>query len=177
MKQVLMSIRPQYLVNILNGDKTLELRKQIPKGFVGWINLYCTFTNPSLYFSRETNTYYIKNVNNWVGLDCLEGTIPCRFWFDEYFTYTKENGNDNDLYDIHELDYRDLCLSNQEIEDYGKGKDLYAIHIKNLEIFDRPKELGEFRQYYNSGWKKQNNMTGDNITKAPQNFMYCEVEE
>ena len=42
MKQLLMSIQPQHLYNILRGNKTLEIRKQIPKGFKGWVNLYCT---------------------------------------------------------------------------------------------------------------------------------------
>lgn len=31
MKSILLSIKPEYALNILNGSKTLELRKSIPK--------------------------------------------------------------------------------------------------------------------------------------------------
>ena len=42
MKAVLMSIRPQNLCHILNGEKTIELRTRFPKDFRGWVYLYCT---------------------------------------------------------------------------------------------------------------------------------------
>ena len=38
---------------------------------------------------------------------------------------------------------RKSCLTNKEMYDYLKGKNGYAIHIKNLKIFDKPKCLDE----------------------------------
>ena len=32
------------------------------------------------------------------------------------------------------------------LEEYGKGKTLYGWHISNLKIYDRPKELSEFKK-------------------------------
>jgi len=43
MKAILMSIRPQHLVNILNGKKTIEIRKTMPKCALPIdVYIYCT---------------------------------------------------------------------------------------------------------------------------------------
>ena len=42
MKAILLSINPEHALNILNGKKTLELRKRVPKGFIGWVYVYVT---------------------------------------------------------------------------------------------------------------------------------------
>lgn len=73
------------------------------------------------------------------------------------------------------------CLTNEELSDYLNTptndkkvfcKDTfgYAIHIKNLHIFDTPKELSDYYKFdgiYNNinNWKT--------IDKAPQNMMYA----
>lgn len=41
-KAILMSIKPQYVCEILNGKKTIEVRKRFPKDYVGWVYIYCT---------------------------------------------------------------------------------------------------------------------------------------
>ena len=40
-KELMISIQPKHLVNILNGNKTLELRKTVPKDYKGWVYIYC----------------------------------------------------------------------------------------------------------------------------------------
>ena len=45
------------------------------------------------------------------------------------------------------------CLTSDEIEDYGNGKDLYALHISNVEIFDEVMGLdGDFVTWDNDVW-------------------------
>lgn len=74
------------------------------------------------------------------------------------------------------------CMTLKEAVDYGKGKKLYAWHISDLKIYDKPKELSEFRkpckinlpmcdrcEYY-STW----NGRCKNITRAPQGWCYVE---
>lgn len=56
-------------------------------------------------------------------------------YFDCYKGYPEE------LYEREE----DHCLAKQEIDNYGKGKPLYGWHISNLKIYDKSKELSEFR--------------------------------
>lgn len=52
MRAVLMSIRPEHLVKILNGNKTIEVRKAVPKDYIGWVYLYCTKGKPYLYKNK-----------------------------------------------------------------------------------------------------------------------------
>lgn len=57
--------------------------------------------------------------------------------------------------------------------DYLQGKNGYAIHIKNLNIFDKPQELSSFYQLDKKALK-ESEYEVIAITKAPQNMMYCE---
>ena len=72
-----------------------------------------------------------------------------------------------------------------ELEDYlysndGKG---YAIHIKNLHIFDKPKELSDYytapKKMNTFGWfrAKRYEWFSINIDIAPQNMMYAYDEK
>ena len=66
------------------------------------------------------------------------------------------------------------CLKLEDICEYLNHKDGYAIHIKNLHIFDNPKELNE----YFTKEKKINTLDGYNwvcesINRAPQNMSYA----
>lgn len=138
-KAILMSIKPKYVAKILNGDKTIEVRKKFPKYYVGWVYVYCT---------KDTkNCLFNKNFN---------GKVVARFWCDKVYDIEVEendsNGNYSDTYiycDIQDLEEQS-CLDFDDIIEYlwnydkwgGKG---YAIHISKLEVFDKPKELREFR--------------------------------
>lgn len=162
MKAILMSIQPKHLVNILNGKKTLEIRKSIPKGFVGWVYIYCTKGKP--YITETCNNYnnlYMFetfNIPHFGDID-LNGKVVARFWFDEYIAY-KYYEDDNSYFAKRPQDFgyhadevlKRLCLSRDEFKTYGKGKDLYAWRIKKLEIFDRPKKLNEFCRYLYQGY-------------------------
>lgn len=69
------------------------------------------------------------------------------------------------------------CLNRDKLYQYCKGNG-YAIHIKNLHIFDEPKELSE----YFSKPKKMNTLDGyswvcESIDRAPQNMMYAYDDE
>lgn len=41
---------------------------------------------------------------------------------------------------------KDACLSYDEIENYAGDKDVYGWHITGLKIYDKPRELSEFRR-------------------------------
>lgn len=38
------------------------------------------------------------------------------------------------------------CMSEVELDKYAKGKSLYGWRITDLKIYDKPKELSEFRK-------------------------------
>ena len=59
------------------------------------------------------------------------------------------------------------CLTSDELFEYlGEDNEGYAIHIKNLHIFDKSKELKEYSYYYKR-------LLYTKITEAPQNMMYA----
>lgn len=166
MKAILLSIKPEYALNVLNGNKTLELRKSVPKGFKGWVYCYVTkakkygdifikWSDDILKQYKGTRKYQIVEYYACGGDNTLlNGTIPFRFWFDDYNIYLLGDDEvclytDVAEYNIMYDDLEKLCLDYREIEKYGKEVDLYAWHIKKLEVFDKPMMLNEFTK---NGW-------------------------
>ena len=58
------------------------------------------------------------------------------------------------------------CLTKEQLFDYVKwNKEFYAIHIKNLHIFDKSRELSEYKYH------KDNHECYFSLGNAPQNMM------
>jgi predicted transcriptional regulator len=107
------------------------------------------------------------------------GKVVARFYCDKVEKiFLNKNHFINDQYSTDELDYEELleqsCLTYRELDDYLQCEIGCAIHISNLEIFDKPKELSEFRKYYRSKGYPQNQSWY--LTKAPQSWCYIEVD-
>ena len=99
----------------------------------------------------------------------LNGKIVAECDFEVEEIYSCPNYYDNEMFYLtNNCSYFNLlnesCLNETQLEDYLKGKDGYAIHLKNLIIYDTPRELSD---YYHS------ESPFLPITKAPQNMMYC----
>lgn len=86
--------------------------------------------------------------------------------------------------DLDDDSLNETCLDRQQIADYGKYKTLYAWHISNLVIYDKPKELSEFRKCDRfldclkcKQFATSNNAQtcNDRITRPPQSWCYVEV--
>ena len=187
MKAILMSIRPQHLVNILNGKKTIELRKSFPNDYRGWVYCYCTLGKPYLYecalysLAKEGERAFVHNDKDETALNFLSGKVVCRFWVDNVEEVLTLNWDtQTDTLDEFNLSLKS-CISIKDINNiFGDCK---AIHISKLKIFDKPKELGEF--YY---YKKRLIDCGmdcppyfdevkTQVRKAPQSWQYIYIEE
>src|SRR5690554_4001166 len=194
-KSLMISIQPKHLVNILNGYKTLELRKTVPKDFKGWVYIYCTKGKPYLMsiFNEWQLTKYKTDMSKSKNVFNGNGKVVARFWFDEtYYIKQAVNVYGDELNQISIYDnksygwkapkeqqeiLKQLCLTEQEVLDYVKGKDLYAWHIKKLEIFDTPKELSDFYRttLYATGevikeYEKRTNDFSYRLQKPPQSW-------
>lgn len=147
--------------------------------------LYCTKSKPMLRIAKEefkkqkrARTYSEKDKKNFTlyiteNMYEANGKIvaECDYEVEEI----KHQGIG--LVDLYEtsLSEEDLCylscLTDKELHNYLKGKNGYAIHIKNLNIFDKPRELKNYKtkKEFLGGklvfWKE--------LKKAPQNMMYC----
>lgn len=182
MKSILLSIKPEWLAKILNGKKTIEVRKLFPKDYVGWVYLYCS--------KDKKNKLEYCDINDgcWCandGGDYYNGKVVARFWCDKVEEIVCQNAFNEPTYNTELLSERDLCIKSClglfGLFDYLGNKNGFAIHISKLEIFDRPKELNELYAC-KLGW---NNCVPHNcnecpckynLIKAPQSFMYIEGE-
>ena len=188
-KAIILSVKPEHAYNILSGKKTLELRKSAPKGFKGWVYVYVTKA-----IKDYRKDFYYQPKNKKV-IFRLHGVIPFRFWFDEYdeitYDYMCDVSGGGVPLDSGSYEYYITCgqldslqLSYEDVLDYGKNKDLYAWHIKNLEIFDKPMELGEFMKDWDIFDTDSNGKYVGKyiqpikfVTKPPQSYMYAWVKE
>ena len=188
MKSILLSIKPQWVAMILNEEKTIEVRKQFPKYYVGWVYIYCTkdkknylhwdwydppFVEEEWFVSNIPDIWDDdrKNING-----PFNGKVIARFWCDKVeeidlvdrwdWKYETETKREDDL-----LNYS--CLTREELDNYLKEKLGYAIHFSKLEIFDRPKYLTEYYKYY---VETEKSIYYQVLTKAPQNYCYIEGE-
>lgn len=178
MKALLLPIKPEHALNILNGKKILELRKSVPKGFKGWVYCYVTKgkTRLSVVHDDENGkTYYYLN-SNW-GRE-LNATVPFRFWFDEWEVVVRPTFTETYYQKVIKPLLKKSCLTYEELNKYSNDKLLYAWHIKILEVFDKPMKLGDFeKEDYdvmptNGVWP-----FNQPISKAPQSYMCVYVKE
>lgn len=184
MKSILLSIKPQWVEKILNGKKTIEVRKQFPKDYVGWVYIYCTKSKPYLwkgayrpYHTVDTHNpfNYYWHCNPKYRSD-FNGKVIARFWCDkveEILNYGLARRSEIMMKEL----LKKSCLTMNELNEYAPHKEykendfIYAIHISKLEIFE-PKELSEF----NSWIVSEETHLLKKLTKAPQNYCYIEGE-
>ena len=194
-KVIILSIQSQHAVNILKGFKTEELRKSVPKGFRGWVYIYVTLKRPVLINKNYISEFYevldtaVKEYKKSAYQDeVLNGKVVARFWFDEtYYIKQAVNVYGDELNQISIYDnksygwkapkeqqeiLKQLCLTEQEVLDYVKGKGANAWNIKQLEIFDKPLELKNF--YKLSVGKVESAYI--QLDKAPQSWQYVYVK-
>lgn len=140
--------------------------------------LYCVKAKPylSLVGKYDSGKNYYEAINDaTIFDDKLNGKIvaECDFEVEEIEYYKDYNGwlwySTKSLWENRLLCLS--CLSANDIENYLGDTGGYAIHIKNLHIFDKPKELNEVYKIENIGgmlFTKQ-------LTNAPQNMMRVSV--
>ena len=171
MKSVLISIQPKWVEKICheigkdeNGkpiyEKRIEVRKTAPKEVPFKAYIYETYDKK-----------YADIGICWGNGKCFEHgckKVIGEFICDKVDEYKFHNGltefNSMGLpsrnygsYLIFADDYKAMCLSFDEVKTYGNGKTLYGWCISDLKIYDKPKELSEFRK------------------ACPDKFRYCEI--
>lgn len=184
MKAVLISIQPIWCEKIANGQKTIEVRKTRPKMETPFKVYIC---------HTKTRNAGGDDWNHWA--DCWQlpigkfvnagGKVIGEFVCDGIITWYFKN----DKYFIFYDDLQSSCLTKEEFYNYGKGNTFYGWHISDLKIYDKPKELGEFRKPCPTKEKgdclscdclADNDYGGictNNLTRLPQNWCYVEELE
>jgi predicted transcriptional regulator len=183
MKSILVSIKPEWVAKILNGEKTIEIRKTMPKCDLPIdVYIYCTKDNhykDSLYEVDKGGydvDYYVPSEPDFI----LNGKVVAKFTLNKVEEITNRYCKGMLI---------DSCLTNHELNNYLGNCVGYAWHISNLVIFDKPKELSEF---YKVGYGEcaepqgnvrekvianYNNALKYQLTRVPTNYCYVEVEQ
>lgn len=160
MKAVMISIQPKWVEKIANGEKTIEVRKTAPKCEVPFkCYIYCTKSTLAhmfhLYVNDGSGRQKFGITEHWRSGKKVVNVNPHlpAYRYNSYLAEGKVIGEF--VCDSAEwMSMRDCdkaCMTLKEAVDYGKGKKLYAWHISDLKIYDKPKELGEFYTIDESG--------------------------
>lgn len=177
-KAILMSIQPKWLVKILNGDKTIEIRKTMPKCELPIdVYLYSTKDKSHLYFGDLTRQYETDSYKNKWG-DELNGKVVAKFTLNKVEVIA-----DEEVVKVDEL-LKKSCLIIDELFEYMVWDEKsYAYHIDNLVIFDKPMQLSEFyksrfepNKITDAYEKTFHDLSKYRVTKAPQSWQYVYVK-
>lgn len=182
-KAILISIQPYYVFLIIAKsmgwdipqEKTVEVRKTIPKD-KDWDRkaiIYCSKNKKS--FAKIPKEYQ-PLMKNFLGK--VIGEFVCKAILPISITYSDPNSK------IALREFPFTCLTDKEIMDYlGNGKTGYGFCISDLVIYDKPKELREFRKFgvCPCGAKHILHCTENmrfcvnrNLTRPPQSWGYVE---
>lgn len=194
MKSVLLSIQPKYCELIASGKKTVEIRKTRPKIETPFkCYIYCTKQN----VPGEILLTYNKKVEGRNKGFRDNGDIPLAGKVIGEFICDDIKWHGNSAYVIREECIKALegsCLTEEEFHNYMgyppinpyqdlkealKKYQFYGWHISDLVIYDKPKELREFKK----PCKETNLCYPDNCNRCGWNILlrppqsWCYVEE
>ena len=177
MKSVLISINPKFVEKIVRGEKTIEVRKTAPKEVPFKCYIYMTqgtYKDLCLY-----SEYIYQNRMKVIG----------EFICDKVYNLVNAFGGimfaDENLNQLDPQLFRDMsCLTDKQTADYLGNKDGYGLHISDLKIYDKPKELSEFcipcktncedckKPIFYDCWKEKGKIKV--VTRPPQSYIYVE---
>lgn len=175
MKSVLISVKPKYCEFIANGKKTIEVRKTEPKIKTPFkCYIYCTtkkHKNKYLHTSNKKNRLLFWHNKGDCKIVCqpentmytaytCSGKVIGEFVCDEIQNRTLSNLL---IKEDAEKVLHGSCLSSKEVLEYlgytngtsifdCKHYGFYCWHISDLVIYDKPKDLSEFKKYNRNCW-------------------------
>ena len=127
---VLISTHPEWVEAIERFEKDIELRKDRPSIEAPFkCYLYKTLGRKRTLFARAIQNYF----------NC--GKVVGEFICDAIYPVSLTDLTPKTLYLLN-CARVEIC----EAERYAKGKPLYAWHISDLKIYDKPRKLSEFRK-------------------------------
>ena len=200
MQSIMISIQPKWVEKILNGEKTIEIRKTTPKCELPCkVYIYCTKPKKWYAFSSWGATsnellWKIKDKAKMCDVfevwdedaEKLNGKIVAEFTLKRVEKFSVGSLRCDDIEAL-------SCVSYKEMIDYFfKSEELdgnhfkfgYAWHIENLKIYNKPKLLHEFFKPCGTCDKIGTERCGEEysdcrakvISKAPQDWCYIQAD-
>lgn len=190
-KAILISIRPEWCEKIINGQKTIEVRKTRPKMNTPFkCYIYCTKPEEKLLTIMKDGdenygeTYHGKPVfiktekAPTTGLWDKRQKVIGEFLCDQIININGAGRIPSDA-------ARPTCLEPAELHQYLGADTGFGWHISNLRIYDTPRELNDFRRACKNDWWcescamycEHNGTCGNGslqIRRPPQSWQYVE---
>lgn len=146
MKAVMLSIQPKWCELIASGKKTIEVRKTAPKLEMPFkCYIYDTKGTFDITLCPDLNARSVKVA------DKGRGKVIGEFVCDSVELLFNTNGNPaNYMKEILPDILQRTALSYKEFQLYTNNRagrnSIYGWHISDLKIYDKPKELSEFKR-------------------------------
>lgn len=185
MKKILISVRPKWCEKICHVigkeeagkpiyEKRIEVRKSAPKEVPFKAYIYETYDKKY----DDIGICWGKGKCFEHGCKKVIGEFIC----DKIDKYTFSHYEAE--YRVTHVEQEAMCLNHPNLIRYGKGKPLYGLHISDLKIYDKPKELSEFfkpcsqSKNLDCDWLRNHNVCTCSdkkpITRPPQSWCYVE---
>ena len=175
MKAVLMSIQPKECEKVFREKQTIVVRKTAPKLETPFkVYVYCTnglFDITDIYNLTSESVRVVSE-----GRGKVIGEFVC----DRVEKYDIDLGGN--YYRISDEDSIQACMDQTSLFKYGNGRDLYGLRISEPKLYDKPKELSDFKKqnricfYSDLGFAIPNckSCRECNLKRAPQSWQYVE---
>ena len=158
-KAVLISIQPKWCELIASGKKTVEVRKSRPKIDTPFkCYIYCT-NNQVFAQSNMEGEYFTAPKSGLRELERCGSKILSGKVIGEFVCKEIEELKRNTVFNAPAL-YSQSRLTRDEYFGYIGNKTAYIWYISGIKIYDRPRELSEFK-----------------VTRPPQSWCYVEERE
>ena len=134
MKSIILSVQPQWLAKILNGEKTIEIRKSAPKELPCEVYLYCTMGKP--YLNQHKGTPF---EDGQLHTSCILQDCPLNFeeHTSKHLSAINLNGKVVAKFTLNKVEEVGLTLHTKKISDYFVGeKDHIVINKVEEYIYD-----------------------------------------
>lgn len=145
MKSVLISIQPRWCELIASGRKTVEVRKTRPKLETPFkVYIYQTKESRRRYTDHRFNSLFSEKTS-YASMGKVIGEFVC----DSIEHFTKSFFDEQEPRDTEEIGFllNSSCLSYNELCTYVGKSEFYGWNISDLVIYDKPRELSEFKRF------------------------------
>ena len=188
MKAIMISIKPQWVEKILNGEKTIEIRKTMPKCELPCkVYIYCTKGKTTIdYIERKGELDWFGNIAEKTliltspkykfSMGEKLGKVVAEFILNKVDTLERDLNDwlPKNRYDVSNELLKDINLNQEQLWNYGQGKTLYAWYIDDLKIYDKPKELSEFSSISKRMKGKESRFSSHLLQRPPMSWCYVE---
>lgn len=182
-KMILASIKPYYYYLIAEEKKKIEVRKTAFKNLPQDISFYMSKDEKSFAkIPKEFQEKYRKHFGK-VGMRVIcDKVYSIKNQGNSFVVANEEQGVTNEI-------ARQSCLDYYDMDNYLGNKGGYGWHISDLKIYDKPKELSEFRPIcklegkdaicalFCLNWKYDGGLFFEctrKVTRPPQSYMFVE---